>query len=86
MFSYHDAGRLSVVLGNRKMACLWAKKELEVAQYCFGEDHPACKELAMVVDMLKEAMKSKEPVNEFIVKWCIITHRNEMLEDSCKLM
>ncbi|KAJ5351535.1 hypothetical protein N7452_000509 [Penicillium brevicompactum] len=84
--AYHDAGRLCMVLGNRKMACLWAKKELEVAQYCFGEDHPACKELAMVVDLLQEAMESKEPVNECIVKWCIITHRNEILEDSCKLM
>lgn len=51
------------------MALLWAEKELEVDQYCVGEDHPDYVRELDVVKRLRAAAESSEPVDECVNEW-----------------
>lgn len=54
---------------NPRMALLWTQKELEVEQYCIGEDHPDYQKGLEVVRCLQSAEKSREPLDKRVIEW-----------------
>lgn len=68
-FSYHDAATYCLKLGNRKMLLLWAEKELEVDQYCIGEDHPDYVKEHDIVERLRAAAEGSEPIDKCVTDW-----------------
>ncbi|KAF1952906.1 TPR domain protein, partial [Byssothecium circinans] len=67
--SYYDAARSCVMLGQTRMALLWAEKELEVDRYCVGEDHPDYATELDMVQKLREAVESSKPVDASVTEW-----------------
>jgi hypothetical protein len=67
--SYHNAARFSARLKDANMALLWPEKELEVAGYCVGADHPDYPIELDTVTQLRKATKSSESFDQSTIKW-----------------
>lgn len=65
------------------MALLWAEKELEVDYYCLGEDHPTIQMQIEIVNQLRAAAETSEPLDESVTKWFSLHNSSA---DSCIMM
>jgi len=57
------------MLGDAKMALLWAEKELESDRCCVGGDHPDIAEGVDFVDKLMAAVERERPVEQSVINW-----------------
>jgi hypothetical protein len=56
---------------NVQMAILWTEKEIEVDEYCLGQNHPDYEKELGVLSQLKVAAKSKRPFHYAQIRWVL---------------
>lgn len=48
---------------------MWARKELEVDEYCVGQDHPDYEQQLEMINWLEKSVDGSELLHESVTKW-----------------